>query len=73
MKKLHTAAFEIRNVKRSRVVADGELASKIIREGPLSLRRFEVNGIKWEVGVVASATPFVLADGLLPPPCRDRG
>jgi hypothetical protein len=55
MERLHTAAFEIRNVKRRRAVADGELAAKIINEGPLSLRRLGVNGIKWEVGVVASA------------------
>jgi hypothetical protein len=63
MKRLHTAAFEIRTVKRSnRKVVDGELASEIIGEGPLSLRRLEVNGIKWEVGVVASCYLFVSAD-----------
>jgi hypothetical protein len=55
LKRLHTAAFEIRNVKRSWKIVDGELASKIISEGPLSFRRLEVNGIKWEVCVVASS------------------
>lgn len=54
MQRLHTAAFEIRNVKRKWGVVDGELASKIIGGGPLSLRRLEVNGIKWQVGVLAS-------------------
>jgi hypothetical protein len=55
MKHLHTAAFEIRNVKRRRAVVDGESASKIINEGPLSFRRLEVNGVKWEVGVTTSS------------------
>jgi hypothetical protein len=57
MKQLHTAAFEIRDVKRRRTVVDGELASKIINEGPLSLRRLEVNGVKWEVGVTTWCSP----------------
>ena len=49
MKKLHTAAFEIRNLKRRRAVADDELVGNIFTGSPLSLRRLKVNGNKWEV------------------------
>jgi len=68
MERLHTAAFEIRNVKRRRAIIDGELASKIINEGPPSFRRLEVNRVKWEVGARASYLfPFVFTDQLYAP------
>lgn len=46
---LHSAHFEIRNVKRNKVRADKEKITETIRDGPPSLIQLGVNGVKWEV------------------------
>ncbi|XP_006455885.1 hypothetical protein AGABI2DRAFT_210518 [Agaricus bisporus var. bisporus H97] len=47
--KLHTASFNIRNIRSSkRRVIDMELVTAIMRHGPPLLRRLSVNGQSWE-------------------------
>jgi hypothetical protein len=52
MKRLHTVAFEIRNIKRRKVNMDIQRAKEVMEKGPPSLRRLCVNGVKWEVMVL---------------------
>ncbi|KAF9444948.1 hypothetical protein P691DRAFT_735742 [Macrolepiota fuliginosa MF-IS2] len=47
--KLHTASFDIRNIRLSRRrVVDMELVTAIMKHGPPLLRKFSVNGQTWE-------------------------
>ncbi|KAF7760029.1 hypothetical protein Agabi119p4_11724 [Agaricus bisporus var. burnettii] len=49
LSKLHTASFNIRNIRSSkRRVIDMELVTAIMRHGPPLLRRLSVNGQSWE-------------------------
>ncbi|KAG6890235.1 hypothetical protein C0995_010248 [Termitomyces sp. Mi166 len=48
--RLCTAGFNIRNAKMKRALVDDDLATRMIMEGPPSLRMLAVNGAAWEVG-----------------------
>jgi hypothetical protein len=49
--KLHTASFNIRNIRLAHrhIIIDIELITAIMKHGPPLLRRLSVNGQSWEV------------------------
>jgi len=47
MRHLHTASFNIRNVKQSRNFATDDIATEIVQSIPC-LKRLAIDGIKWE-------------------------
>lgn len=52
MSKLHTAGFEIRNVRRSENITNEGLTTKILSGGHGSLRRLRINAVQAEVTLV---------------------
>jgi hypothetical protein len=52
MNRLHTAGFEIRNVKLGEFIIDKELVTHILSESPDSLRRLRINTVQAEVTLV---------------------
>ncbi|KAF9463355.1 hypothetical protein BDZ94DRAFT_1259156 [Collybia nuda] len=56
MTRLHTAEFNIRNIKRRMFVVDQQLFTRIFSYGPGSLRRLAINGARAEAEWVSDAT-----------------
>jgi hypothetical protein len=52
MRKLHTAAFEIRDNMRISMDEVADIGAEIMATRLPLLRRLSVNGVMWEVGVV---------------------
>jgi hypothetical protein len=59
MKSLHTARFDVRNIKRSKLALEITKAAEIIEKPQTpALRRLSINHIYWEVSDVE---PFQLS------------
>ncbi|TFK67993.1 hypothetical protein BDN72DRAFT_67019 [Pluteus cervinus] len=55
--RLHTALFNIRNVKQSKTKLTVESVTEIMQKSPPVLKRLGVNGIKWERTYVTRTPP----------------
>jgi hypothetical protein len=76
MKSLHTARFDVRNIKHSKLILEKPKAAEIIEKPQTpALRRFSVNHVHWEVSDDLNVETFSCHDHdcLDMSSCRHRG